>query len=50
MDKIVIYKDKVAFGNNILVPPFKRNEVDDLFGKHRVHILENKEGRMHLTA
>lgn len=43
MDKIVIYKDKVAFGNNILVPPFKRNEVDDLFGKHRVHILENKE-------
>lgn len=34
MDKIVIYKDKV----------------DDLFGKHRVHIFENKEGRMHLTA
>ncbi len=43
MEKIVIYKDRIVFGDNELYPPFERNVVDNLLGEYRVHNLENIE-------
>ena len=41
MEKIVIYKDRIVFGDNELYPPFERNVVDNLLGEYRVYNLEN---------
>lgn len=43
MEKIVIYKDRIVFGDNELYPPFEKNVVDHLLGEYRVHNLENIE-------
>lgn len=43
MKRIVIYKDRIVFGDKERYPPFERNVVDNLLGEYRVHNLENIE-------
>lgn len=43
MDKIAIYKDRIAFGDRELYPPFERGGVEDMLGGYRVYKYENEE-------
>lgn len=43
MEKIVVYKDRLALGDKEIYPPFEKNAVDQLLGEYRTRKIENAE-------